>query len=88
MEMPHQPIHNSRFVQLDVWLGEPNAEGAVLDLWPVPFVGEPRIVQERPESQTTQCHLLELAFLAGQRIAVTVTWFAGSVRLPMLFRVL
>lgn len=86
MEMPPPPASDRSFIQLDVWVGEPDAQKEATDLRPIPFVKESQIVQEGPETQTAQCHLLELGFPGGERIAVAVTRLAGHVRGSMLLR--
>jgi hypothetical protein len=86
MEMPPSPESDNRYIQLDVWVGEADAKGDATDLRPIPFMKEPRIVQEGPETQTAQCHLLELGFPTGERVAVAATWLTGRVRGSMLLR--
>jgi hypothetical protein len=86
MEMPPLPASDNSFVQLDVWVGEPDATKEATELRPIPFVREAWIVQEGPEAQTAQCHLLELGFPAGERIAVAVTRLIGHVRGSMFLR--
>lgn len=87
MEMPSPPVSDDpSFIQVDVWVGETGANGAETILQPLPFMNAAELVQEKPERQEAQCHLLELEFPAGERVAIAVTQFSGRIERPMLLR--